>query len=226
MLDKMQIWLRDNKSSPPQPMEASLDPRMNAQSVITAERQWADARASILERALQAGTLRQLDFEHGHWSWTRKISQLLRFNPLVDPVSLSTAADDVRFFGIEAETHWQGLGLYEKCADGDHAAPLIGEFIYVRFLESAPWNLRVPEVEQEPRFSGVGTQMIIGAVRLSLYNGLGGRVVLHALPQAEAFYARLGFVTLGHDPHHENLMAMELSSDAALGLLAKVFGKD
>lgn len=63
-----------------------------------------------------------------------------------------------------------------------------GYAIYVDYLESAPWNLK--NGVEPPRFLGVGTVLLIEAVRMSADAGFEGRVGLHSLPQAEAFYRK------------------------------------
>src|SRR5437773_8751001 len=84
----------------------------------------------------------------------------------------------------------------------------------VDYLESAPWNLRCSSIL--PRLMGVGTVLIAEAVRLSLELGLEGRVGLHSLPQAEAFYKiRCGMTEFGADPGYFDLTYFEYNGQQA-----------
>jgi hypothetical protein len=58
--------------------------------------------------------------------------------------------------------------------------------VYVDYLEAAPWNQRAPD--RPPRFLGAGSALMADAILMSVELGLGGRVGLHSLPQAMAFY--------------------------------------
>jgi hypothetical protein len=73
-----------------------------------------------------------------------------------------------------------------------------------------------------PRFIGVGTVLIAEAVRLSVEMGLGGRVGLHSLPQAEAFYTRCGMTKVGPDPHYYDLTCFEYTGRQATDWLASI----
>jgi hypothetical protein len=95
-----------------------------------------------------------------------------------------------------------------------------GHVVYVDYVESAPWNLKGTVVS--PRFLGVGTVLIAEAVRLSLEMGLGGRVGLHSLPQAEPFYARCRMTRVGPDPSYYDLTYFEHAGQEALDWLASL----
>lgn len=79
--------------------------------------------------------------------------------------------------------------------------------VYVDYLESAPWNLKGSP--DPPRFLGVGTVLMAEAVRISTEEGFEGRVGLHSLPQAEAFYNKCGMTRLGADPNYYDLVYFE-----------------
>jgi hypothetical protein len=90
----------------------------------------------------------------------------------------------------------------------------------VDYLESAPWNLQGSVVL--PRFLGVGTVLLAEAVRLSVEDGFGGRVGLHSLPQAEAFYARCRMTNSGADPDYYDLTYFEYTGHQAAEWLATI----
>ena len=87
--------------------------------------------------------------------------------------------------------------------------------VYVKFLESAPWNVKayVPL----PKYGSVGTRLLEAAVRLSLTEGFAGRLGLHSLPNpaTEQFYQRRGLIGLGPDAQMEDLPYYEFSAKAA-----------
>jgi hypothetical protein len=91
--------------------------------------------------------------------------------------------------------------------------------VYVKYLESAPWNVKafVPV----PKYGAVGTRLLEAAVRLSISEGFGARVGLHALPNpaTEQFYQRRGFIGLGPDAEMEDLPYYEFTAAAAIAFL-------
>ncbi len=93
---------------------------------------------------------------------------------------------------------------------------LSGEpLVYVDYLESAPWNLRIGSTP--PRFMGVGTILIAEAVRISLDWGFEGRIGLHSLPQAETFYkSRCRMAELGQDVQYFDLTYFEFTTQQAM----------
>ena len=67
------------------------------------------------------------------------------------------------------------------------------------------------------------TVLITEAVRLSLEMGLGGRVGLHSLPQAEGFYThRCRMTRVGTDPHYYDLTYFEYTGQQATDWLAAI----
>jgi len=68
---------------------------------------------------------------------------------------------------------------------------------------------------------GVGTILIAEAVRLSLEMGLSGRIGLHSLPRAEAFYkTRCRMTEFGTDPRYFDLTYFEFIGQQATEWLA------
>jgi hypothetical protein len=85
--------------------------------------------------------------------------------------------------------------------------------VYIDYLESAPWNWNIQELTQLSEFRGVGSVLFYTAVMQSEQEGFHGRVGLHALPQAESFYAGkiCRMTKIGPDPNKQNLPYYELS---------------
>ena len=64
---------------------------------------------------------------------------------------------------------------------------------------------------------GVGTVLVAEAVHLSLDTGLEGRIGLHSLPQAEAFYrSRCRMTELGQDIEYFDLTYFEFAGQQAI----------
>lgn len=87
---------------------------------------------------------------------------------------------------------------------------------YLAFLETAPWNLE--EHPEGMRFAGAGSALLEEAGLISMARGLGGRVLLSALPQAEPFYRKRGMTELGPSSRH-SLVYFEYTETQATAFL-------
>ncbi len=179
-----------------EPVAASLIEGVNREMLDKTELAWATLRIEGAKKLHAAGS----DVpQHWHWDWRRKSA------------SINLLA--YQCFGIECDAEMQGLMLvnttnYASRMDGQRGKHLV----YVDFLEAAPWNVKdlTPE---PPRYKAVGSRLIEAAIRFSLAEGFGGRVGLHALPQAEYFYEKTCEMTRGEiDQQHENLFWFELTA--------------
>lgn len=159
------------------------------------ERDWALARQQL------AGVV---SLEHAHWDWRNK--------------SNSVRVGHHCLTVVECEGEIQGL---VALARNPRAGTLSrNHVLYVDYLEVAPWNLRVATTT--PRFIGVGTALMVDAIRLSWEQGQDGRVGLYSLPQAESFYARCGLTRIGLDPNYYDLVYYECTGPQALSWLASI----
>jgi hypothetical protein len=131
-----------------------------------------------------AGILRETEQPDASWDWAYK---------------LRLALNDDRYeaYGIEFEALLQGVILLETQW---HRSWLPQRFplVYVEYLASAPWNRRL--LEDPSYLIGVGRALVLFARQRSVEVGYGGRVGLHALPGAEAFYRRYDMPDYGPDP--------------------------
>jgi len=95
--------------------------------------------------------------------------------------------------------------------------------IYVRYLETAPWNIRI--LKPNPRYGGVGSRLIRAAVELSIDEGYKGRIGLHSLPgknkgEPEWFYERTcRMQPIEGERDGEGLLYFELTPDKATEFL-------
>jgi len=127
-----------------------------------------------------------------HWDWNHKRK------------AAALKADNVAFLALteEEECHAMMLLLWPKTARFAN-----GELVYVDYLEVAPKDRHGPQVQRD--VLGVGAAMIDVAVRVSCAEGLAGRIGLHSLPDAEAFYKKRG-LKRGTRDAPENLLYFEM----------------
>ena len=140
-----------------------------------------------------AGILRETQQPDASWDWAYK---------------LRLAVNDDRYeaYGIEFEALLQGVILLET--QWHHSwLPQRFPLVYVEYLASAPWNRRL--LEDPPYLVGVGRALVLFARQRSVELGYGGRVGLHALPGAEAFYRRYNMPDCGPDPDKDGLVYFE-----------------
>lgn len=166
------------------------------------ESRWAEIRDRVAAQGRATGLA---SVEHSHWDWRNKIQ--------------SVKAGRHMLVAVEYEGEVQGI---MAVLQSPQHSRLSGEpLVYVDYLESAPWNLRLPTVA--PRFMGIGTVLVAEAVHLSLDSGFEGRVGLHSLPQAEAFYkSRCQMTELGQDGQYFDLTYFEFTGQQAIEWLTAI----
>ncbi|MER8470412.1 hypothetical protein [Mesorhizobium sp. M0220] len=113
------------------------------------------------------------DIQDAHWRWSEK-------------VEMSSNRLDRQSFAIVAEGATQGLMLVTTAGFAKDSSQRGKPLVTVDLLATAPWNR--PRFDASPRFKGVGRIMMVAAISLSVQEEFRGRVGLHALPQAEAWY--------------------------------------
>lgn len=160
----------------------------------------------LIQEAVKKMEVEELPLErrpqHAHWDWRKKhqaTENILAYQTL----------------GIECDEEMQGLMLLKTAGK---LSRLPGQksngVVYVSFIETAPWNS--PLIAKEPRYSQVGTVLLAAAIDISIDLGFKGRVGLHALPQAEHWYATHCEMTdLGPDPAYHDLKYFEMTPEQA-----------
>ena len=193
------VWLI--RSADQSSVLADLYRGLPAQVLDEIERMWAEAReAAALER--EAAGLNPL--EHAHWCWRNKAESVEEGRHML--------------VAIDCESQWQGAMAVARLPRSGRLGG--GSVVHVDYLEVAPWNLKSPLVAA--RFKGVGTALLVDAVRLSIETGLDGRAGLHSLPQAEPFYTRCGMTRVGEDPDYYGLPYYEYTGPQAAAWLASM----
>lgn len=200
MSSRTSVLLRHKASGKYVP--ATLIDGVNKAEVEGAEKVW---RPFILEAVKQMeaeNRPRELRPQHAHWDWRKKhqaVEKLLAYQTL----------------GIECDGEMQGLILLKTAGQMSRIANQKSNgLVYVYFIETAPWNS--PIIVQEPRYSQVGTVLLAAAIDISVDLGFKGRIGLHALPQAESWYAtHCEMTNFGPDEGYHKLTYFEMTSEQA-----------
>ena len=143
--------------------------------------------------------------EDHHWVW-RKLVGEHRNDLAWEALAVQNSDDDV-----------EGAILYRVDARSQIEAGKGA--IFGDRLATAPWNR--PWLVSSPRYRGVGSALLLAAVRHSYALGLNGRVSLISLPseRTRGFYGKRGFRLISED-QHGNIM-YELPTEAALSWLKR-----
>lgn len=189
-------------------VDALLHDGLTAQDLLLVERAWSDHRVRIMSGLLRAGVARRAWPQSLHWDWGRKLPELRL---------LATAVS-----GVECLDQWQALmvtktGPLVARLDKDRGRPIV----YVDFLEVAPWNWQIQQIQQCAKLRACGSVMLRAAVEQGLREGFHGRVGLHSLPQAEVFYERCGMTRVGADASKDDLAYFEFDRESAQRFLER-----
>lgn len=184
-------------------IDAELHDSLSLDDLLDAQAVWAPAKIEVVRALLGRSVPRNEWPQSLHWNWAEKAAALKPYAP--GPFSA------YRLFGIRAEANWQGLLLACCVGHPTRLAPAGRDLVYVEFVETAPWNWRIREIDRATQLRGTGFQLVELAIRWSGELGFRGRLGLHSLPQADSFYGTAcGMTDLGPDPNHKNLRYFEL----------------
>lgn len=178
--------------------------------LLRAEEQWRGWMEGVAAINASRGLGMQLPFTYAHWPWgyiAVRASKSLR-----EEVYAVTHTTDA---GTRKERVWvegmMHLSTYEHpCVAESHKGK---PGIYLDLIATAPWNL--PGALTPPRFKFVGAILMRQAIDVSRDLGFKGRIGLHSLDDAAAFYRKVGMVSLGRDPKKQDLEYFELEEAAA-----------
>lgn len=189
--------------STPEPVEAELLEGMKPTDLILVEREWATERSLVMQELLRRHVPRGDWPQSIHWDWSRKAAEL----DLLEATGI----------GVVYQQRWQGVMLTKTASHVCQVGPDRGKpLVYIDYLEVAPWNWRLPEIDRDGEYRGVGSVLFWRAVKQSDEEGFRGRVGLHSLPQAERFYEKGCRMTpVARDPNKHNLLYFELSTEQA-----------
>ena len=180
---------------------AELRDAIEDQQIADWESEWAPAMREALERLQSTGVPRDCWPQDAHWDWRRK---------LTGPQLLADAA-----FSVVCDGVTQGMMILDTATRRCRIeAQKNLHLVYVRYLQSAPWNRA--SLCEHPRYRGIGSILIRAATALSEAMEFKGRIGLHSLPQAEGFYTHAcGMTDLAPDPAFQNLRYFEMTPQQA-----------
>ncbi|MFM7165294.1 MAG: GNAT family N-acetyltransferase [Planctomycetaceae bacterium] len=125
--------------------------------------------------------------QHGHWDWRDKLAGY-------------SGQLSYQSFSLECGGMVQGLMIVNTMKRCRMSSQANKHLVYVEYLEAAPWNR--PLNPAGPTYKGVGKVLMAAAIQLSIDEGNLGRIGLHSLPQADAFYSRCGMTDMGPDTNY------------------------
>lgn len=197
----IKLWRRTDDSI----VDGTLYTELTPIDLSLLEQSWQPSRSSLYEM-LDSANIPQVDWPQSlHWNWNAKAPALEQL--------------EAACFGIRCGGQWQAAMMTKTATHFSRASQSRGmPLVYIEYVESAPWNWSIPAVAQVGRYGGLGATLFRQAVLQSYNEGFAGRVGLHALPQAEPFYAKLGLIHIGRD-HELGLEYFELDSNAADALI-------
>ena len=197
--------VRARREAPAEVLDAITDKQL-----IDWETRWMPELFESLKRLRDAGVALAHWPQSRHWNWRAKVSAMKGY--LAYPG-----------FSVVAEGVTQGLMIADTTKRSRIVSQKDKPLIYVPFVENAPWNR--PELKNPPRFRGVGSILIRAAIELSCDEEFKGRIGLHSLPQANAFYANTcGMTDLGvetEDENHKGLRYFEMTPEQAEAFVKK-----
>ncbi len=205
MVDVSTIYLLETAGD--QAVEAELRDAIEAPQLLDWKVHWQPALIAILQELAQRGVPPAQWPQSWHWDWPAKTAQvqgLLAF----------------RGFSLVAAGQTQALMRVDLTKSAREASQPGKPLVYVDYLEVAPWNRA--DLGRSPRLKGAGTALITAAVALSREEGFRGRIGLHSLPQADAFYRdRCGMTDLGPDAAYQGLRYFEMTIEQAGAFLSE-----
>ena len=188
-------------------VSAALFEGMAPKDLLVVDQEWAPERSSLMQELLKHAIPRADWPQSLHWNWSLKSKQL--------QLLANTG------FGIVCDKKWQGIMLTKLGLDSRHPDATGKPIVYIDYLESAPRNWVVNQIGQQGVYKAVGSVLFRQAVIQSKDENFRGRIGLHALPQAAAFYQGLGMVNMGNDLAKSNLPYFELTEANASVILGE-----
>ena len=185
-------------------VEAELRDAIEQAQIDDWQTKWQPALLGILQNLARKGVPMSQWPQSWHWNWAQKAARvqgLLAFKGL----------------SVVAQGETQGLVQVDLTKAGREPSQVRKPLVYIDYLEVAPWNR--PEFGAAPRLRGVGTALLTAVVALSEDEGFKGRLGLHSLPQADAFYRKIGMTDLGPDSAYQNLRYFEMTAEQARAFL-------
>lgn len=138
--------------------------------------------------------------QHPHWDWLKK--------SYVYDGELA-----MKGYAVTCKNETQGLMWVKTTGFSRSPETERSPLVYVEFIEAAPWNIKT--LCHSVRYRGVGSILLRAAIELSRKEEFKGRIGLHALSQAEAFYLKCGMSDFGSDANYHSLRYFEMTENQA-----------
>lgn len=158
------------------------------------------------------------------WNWSKKLGGPKNWSDRVGDI-IKWPQEILPLMCIECNGVNQGMMMLNT---ETHTSRVPGNeregLIYVEYLEAAPWNNRGITNEyyicSQTSLRGVGSALLLEAIKYSRDMGYRGRVGLHALPWCTQFYEiKFTMINMGPDEKKSHLHYYELPTEAAAKLL-------
>lgn len=175
-MNESRVYLMNSETG--EIVEASLFDEVSDEHLALWDASWAPAMQAHKANLPVSDTP-----EDSHWNWKHKANS---WRTLLGYQS----------YALVCGGELQGLMLTNDITSARLPEQFGKPLAYVQFVATAPWNR--PELQDPPKFRGVGRIFILAAIQASLDAGYKGRIGLHSLPKAEGFYRdKCGFTILG-----------------------------
>ncbi|MBM2650941.1 GNAT family N-acetyltransferase [Burkholderia diffusa] len=201
-----------------QEIECEISCGFNIAYVFQADSEWGQEKAKIIQQLLDDNPgaqgdldklrelLRIYNLEDWHWEWSRK--------------AFDCKGPQYEWFYMIAEGRVQGIAIIyhpePSRVNGD-------DIFYIDYLATARWNRPRPGYQKQ--FSQVGSLLLAHCIDFAVnVRGYRPGFCLHSLPNAEAYYVKIGMTDFGLDPEKENLRFFEAKEDAAIALMGGANG--
>jgi hypothetical protein len=204
----VELWNRHTNRQEPVELREKID----ADDIACFEQHWLPPMEAKIEELRAAGTLTRESVEKwnvtdAHWKWGSKFQSRRG--------ELKWAS-----YALRSEGLTQGMMFLNLIASCRLQSQLNQHMVYVDLVSTAPWNR--PRFTPEPKFGGVGLVLVTEAIVRSFDEGFEGRIGLHSVAGAEAFYRdKLRMDCLGPDSKAGGLPYYEMTSQRAAQLLAQ-----
>jgi len=188
--------------------DAELHEGISEANLTDWQNQWIPAQEAAMRALIKAGRPARSLPDTNHWNWRAKVEV---FKGLLSNPSFSISCAGVT----------QGLMILDTVKKLSRLEePKKPPLVYPEYIQTAPWNRK--GLVTEPIYSGVGSILLKCAIQTSLDLEYKGRIGLHSVPNAEAFYANhCNMTDLGPDSGYHNMRYFEMTPIQAQAFLKK-----
>ncbi len=191
-------------------VECTLFRDIAANNVLDFKEKWLpvfDAKKQELktEGKYTVEALKEFGLQDSHWKWPEKAAYIENHGGYIG-------------FSVECSDVTQGLMILSSVGFAREESQKDEPLVQVELLSTAPWNRK--NLVESAKFKGVGELLLQAAVAVSFEFHNEGRIGLHALSGAEAWYRDYcGMTDLGFDAN-KNMHYFEMTSSQAKAFIS------